>query len=296
MPPERSSNAPPDEGDLFSQLFDVSPIPMVVSRLADHTVIAINRRTSEIFDIAPSEAVGVRVSDYYVNPSERQQLAAHVLREGRADNLRIQLRRRNGETFWALAAARLVTSGGEPAVLTVFTDISGQVAAEEALEASRQRLAAQSQALTGLMARYANPGERFEDRLRLVLVVAARTLQVGRLSMWRYTAERDAIRCLAMCAPGLDQQYAGTLIYRRDVPAYFEALDRERVIAAADARTDPRTREFTASYLDPNHIGAMMDVPLHQDDATVGVLCAEHVGGSRVWTVDEQNFAIATAN
>ena len=40
----------------------------------------------------------------------------------------------------------------------------------------------------------------------------------------------------------------------------------------------------------------MLDVPLRHDNATVGVLCAEHVGGARRWTVDEQNFAISVAN
>jgi hypothetical protein len=40
----------------------------------------------------------------------------------------------------------------------------------------------------------------------------------------------------------------------------------------------------------------MLDVPLRHDNATVGVLCAEHIGGVREWTVDEQNFAISVAN
>ena len=40
----------------------------------------------------------------------------------------------------------------------------------------------------------------------------------------------------------------------------------------------------------------MLDVPLREDDRTVGVLCAEHVGTAREWTVDEQNFAISVAN
>ena len=42
--------------------------------------------------------------------------------------------------------------------------------------------------------------------------------------------------------------------------------------------------------------GAMLDVPLRQADAVHGVLCLEHVGSRRTWTVDEQNFAISTAN
>jgi PAS domain S-box-containing protein len=83
----------------------------------------------------------------------------------------------------------------------------------------------------------------------------------------------------------------------RDVaPSYFEALEHERVIAASDVASDSRTREFLETYLEANGIGAMLDVPLRQNRTTIGVLCAEHVGGPRLWTVDEQNFAISTAN
>src|SRR5262249_52305954 len=89
---------------------------------------------------------------------------------------------------------------------------------------------------------------------------------------------------------------SGAVLPREVAPAYFDALEHERVIAAADAGTDPRTREFLESYLKPNGIGAMLDVPLRQNNATVGVLCAEHVGDARTWTIDEQNFAISTAN
>ena len=83
---------------------------------------------------------------------------------------------------------------------------------------------------------------------------------------------------------------------REDCPPYFDALEAERVIAAHDARTDPRTSGFTAGYLDPNGIGAMLDVPVRYAGGTRGVLCAEHVGGARTWTLDEQNFAISVAN
>jgi GAF domain-containing protein len=68
------------------------------------------------------------------------------------------------------------------------------------------------------------------------------------------------------------------------------------VVEAHDAQNDPRTSGFTAGYLIPNRIGAMLDVPLRRDNQIVGVLCAEHVGGTRAWTVDEQNFAVAVSN
>ncbi|MEQ1757260.1 MAG: ATP-binding protein [Vicinamibacterales bacterium] len=169
-------------------------------------------------------------------------------------------------------------------------------AAEEALQASEQRLAAQSQALTSLTARYADLDDPFDERLRDILVVSARALQVSRLSMWRFDEERQSIRCVSMFHSGAGRHESGALLMRHEAPAYFAALEGERVVAASDAQTDPRTREFLTTYLFPNSIGAMLDVPLRQNKVTVGVLCAEHIGGPRTWAIDEQNFAIATAN
>src|SRR5262249_18257486 len=88
----------------------------------------------------------------------------------------------------------------------------------------------------------------------------------------------------------------GLSLPRDRYPEYFAALERDRLIAANDAHVDARTREFCKDYLVPNGIGAMLDVPLHQDDVAVGVLCLEHVGGERGWLADERNFALSVAN
>ena len=60
-------------------------------------------------------------------------LAEPLEREGKADNVLLELRQPKGGTFWARASARLMTWEGEPAVLTVFDDISEQLTAERAL-------------------------------------------------------------------------------------------------------------------------------------------------------------------
>ena len=280
----------------LAQLFDVSPFPAVVSRLRDHTVLAINQRTSEVVGIAQRDAAGVPVTDYYYDPAERLELAERLRRGGRADSYRVRIRRADGEPLWVIASSRLVTWHDEPAVLTVFHDISEQVAAEASLKASERRLVEQSDALTDLTARYTNPDERFADRLRSILAISARALHVERLGMWRFDDQRSSISCVGLYRTTPDAYGCGASLPRAAAPRYFDALERERVIAASDALTDPRTREFRDAYLVPNGIGAMLDVPLRHDNATVGVLCAEHAGGARVWTVDEQNFAIAAAN
>jgi len=289
------ASASPDDG-LFFQLFDASPFPAVVTRLADSRVLAINQRTSDLFGIPHDEAVGRHAPDYYVDPSERRRMAELVAREGRADDFRFELKRPEGGTFWASASARRVTFGGEPAVLVVFKDVTAEVEAERRLKASEERLVLQSQALTTLTAQHAVRHGSFAERLRTILKLAADTLDVNRLSLWRLAPDGQSIRCEGLCCLQPPDFSSGEVLAHADAPNYFAALEQERVIAARDARTDPRTRDFGESYLAPRGIGAMLDVPLRSGEQLRGVLCAEHVGGPRAWTVDEQNFVIATAN
>jgi PAS domain S-box-containing protein len=168
--------------------------------------------------------------------------------------------------------------------------------AAESLAASECRLGVQSDALTELTARYTNPGEQFGDRLRSILEIAARAIDVERLSMWEFDARHSLIRCVGLHLRNGNRYESGAVLPRIVAPVYFEAIERERVVAANDAQTDPRTREFRDSYLVPHNIGAMLDVPLQGNNHRLGVLCAEHVGGTRAWTVDEQNFAISVGN
>jgi PAS domain S-box-containing protein len=167
--------------------------------------------------------------------------------------------------------------------------------AERALVATEQRLTAQSAALTQLMARYADSPGSLDEQIRGILGVAARTLDADRVGMWQIDRTRERIVCVDLYERWLDRHESGQALTRVSAPRYFEALDTERVIDAQDARTDPRTSEFKASYLVPNAIRSMLDVPLRRNGITVGVLCAEHTS-LRAWTPDEQHFAIAIAH
>ncbi len=282
--------------DPYLQLFASSPFPAVVSRLDDFRVVAVNHSAAELVGVSPADAIGQPVSGYYVDPQQRQELIERVRRDGRADNVRLHIRRARGEPLWVLAAIRVIDWDGVPAALTVFHDISEQLAAEASLRANERRLAAQSDALTDLTTRYTSPGESFEQRLRGILPLAAGALRVERLSLWRFTDDRSAIRCDGLYCLSTDRHDSGLVLHRRDAPEYFSAIERERVVEAHDAQNDVRTAGFTAGYLIPNRIGAMLDVPLRHDNQTVGVLCAEHVGGPRAWTIDEQNFVAAVSN
>ncbi|MGE5813178.1 MAG: GAF domain-containing protein, partial [Acidobacteriota bacterium] len=291
---------------LFRHLFDSSPFPAVVTRLSDSAVLAINQRTSDRFGFSAADAARVSPRRFYVDGTQRDAILERVRRGDAVDGVLVQFRSGTGELFWALVSARRVTYHKHQSMLAVFYDVSERIKAEEALRVSEQRLAAQSEALTELTARQTGAAAgvaghpaalpSFEGRIKTILETCAQTLGVGRVSIWELDESRESIRCqLQVHGDGQGHEH-GAVLYRRDLPRYFQALEHERFIAATDARTDPRTSEFTGSYLVPNGIGAMFDVPLRHEDTLHGVLCVEHVGGPRNWSVDERNFMVSVAN
>nr|MDJ0637057.1 PAS domain S-box protein [Xenococcaceae cyanobacterium MO_188.B29] len=76
----------------------------------------------------------------------------------------------------------------------------------------------------------------------------------------------------------------------------FQTLESEEIVAAEDAQNDHRTQEFRETWLIPHNITSMMDVPIRSGGKTVGVICHEHVGSPRYWTIEEQNFASSLAH
>ena len=285
------------EASLLVELFDNSPVPLVVTSLVRDQILAVNRRSEEVFGMRRDEAIGGSVTTFYSNPADRQVILQAIRETGRLANHPLELRHPSGRIVSVLFNSRRIVWYGEPAIIGAFVDLTAQRDAERALATSEARLTGQSRALTALTERSIAKHESLEDRVNEILRSAAATLDVARLSVWRFNRETDEIECVSLHQrTGTVRDGVGTRVGRQVSPAYFAALEAERVIEAHDARTDPRTSGFTDGYLVPNGIGAMLDVPLREAGGTRGVLCAEHVGGPRTWTVDEQNFAISVAN
>ena len=278
----------------FERIFNNSPIPLFVTSLADGRVLAANESAILQFGLKGIDPKGLKSPDFYVNPTERDQFAERLKKEGRATHL-VQLRTLAGKPFWAAVSSQKMMHDNSPSILTAIQDVTDQIGAERALRESEQRLTEQSAQLTTLMERQA-ANDVLEDRVPEILESCGHTIKARRSSMWQFSDDRSAIHCVDLYDSETRQHTSGSIVRRADFPAYFSAMEHARLIAADDAHHDPSTREFSGPYLAPNGIGAMLDIPLHQNGTVTGVMCLEHVGGSRHWTAEEQNFALSVAN
>lgn len=121
-------------------------------------------------------------------------------------------------------------------------------------------------------------------------------LGVERASIWLYNADGTSIVCADLFEASKRLHSKGVELKASAFPSYFRFLLEERTLPAHDAHTDPSTFEFSASYLTPLGITSMLDAPVRRHGKMIGVICHEHVGPRRHWSLEEETFAGAVAD
>lgn len=134
------------------------------------------------------------------------------------------------------------------------------------------------------------------SNLRRVTSFCAYHLKAARVGIWRLSDNNSRLYCQMLFDTHICTQEPALEILEKDHPAYFDAIDKNRVIAANDAMNDRLTASLKTQYLEPLGITALMDVSLRQAGKTVGIVCVEHVGPVREWHQDELDFVVSIAD
>jgi PAS domain S-box-containing protein len=288
--------------DRHRALFDAS-LDAIVTMDALGRITEFNPAAERLFGYHRTEAVGQIMAELIIPPMDRDRHAcglARYLRTGEAAILgrrvEVSALRRDGTLFPVELSIHRV-GRGEPPVFTGFIrDISDRLQVTRELQASEDRSRRQRTAMTRLIQDERLYHGDLATALRQITETVAATLNVARVSVWRYGGDRSVLRALDLYELPTNRHSEGTELSAAAVPAYFQAMEQQEVVAASDARHDPRTCEFAEAYLIPLGITSMMDARIHLDGALHGVLCLEHIGTPRDWTPEDQTFTVAVAN
>lgn len=126
--------------------------------------------------------------------------------------------------------------------------------------------------------------------------IISETLNVSRSSFWIFNEDEEVLFCDKLLLDkkvdfeDLNNGNKDKLLKRIDFPTYFEAMLNEPYIIANDALSHEYTNCFKDSYLIPNKIYSLLDVPIFHKGKVIGVLCQEETNKYRNWEASEVSF------
>lgn len=219
-----------------------------------------------------------------------------------------------------LAAVRLVSGSGDPLgafglvlppghpVLPADLDVQRLAASlarlaierhrtDVGFQESTARLRDANDALLRLARSEAISGGNLAAALGEITESAARTVQADRVTVWLLDEGTAILRKLhEYAAP---PRTASLAVEHRlaDLPRYLDAISRERLLAIADSRQDPRLQEFhrpTAAELPPPR--ARLDAGVRLRGRLAGILVLESDRPPRAWKSEEELVAGSLAD
>ncbi len=175
-------------------------------------------------------------------------------------------------------------------------DITNRKQMQEALQIRDNSRRKQSQTLVQIARSKTFQEGNLNAAVKEITEAAARTLFVQRVGVWLYNEDHSAIKCIDLYDLRTDEHTCGVSLLKASYPAYFQALEAERSIAAHDAVNDIRTQELSESYLSTLGITSLLGAPIWLGGRLVGVVSHEHLDEVRQWTLEEENFASSIAD
>lgn len=279
---QKQDNLPFSELSQLRRFFGLS-LDMLAIADAKGSLQRVNPAMERALGYSEDELLATPILDI-VHPEDRADIRLEFarLRRGKAITYcESRFLTRGGETVWIAWSCYPALEEG--AYYAVGREITPQ-------RSTQDRLRRQQQVLSELMNHPAIQDGDLPRALRVIAEMAARTMGVERVSAWRYSEDRTHITCQEFHERATGVHGSGDVLWARDYPAYFEALASDRVMVVSDAVQDPRTCELS-EYFAAHGISSVMDVPIRVGGELRGILCHEHVGPARQWTVDEEAFA-----
>ncbi|MBD2431206.1 MULTISPECIES: PAS domain S-box protein [Fischerella] len=185
---------------------------------------------------------------------------------------------------------------GQKMQLVSLGDITEHKRVEEALQKRENCLRKQSKTLVQLAKSKTLQQGDLSAALREITEAAAQTVEVDRVSVWLYNSDHSKVECVDLYDTITKRHSCGMSLLKANFPAYFQALEEQRSIAAHDACNDDRTQELSEPYLSAFGIASVLNAPIWLGGRLVGVVCHEHIGRIRQWTLEEENFAGSIAD
>ncbi|MDA5560788.1 GGDEF and EAL domain-containing protein [Exiguobacterium sp. MMG028] len=127
-----------------------------------------------------------------------------------------------------------------------------------------------------------------QEATRYMCEIVADMLAVDTVSIWHFDSSYRSISCQVAYSHEKGTHYPKLTIHRNLAPDYFDALQKDRVLAIEDVRNHPCVKElYTDYFVEGQRIRSMLDAPIYANNRVKGVICCETFL-PREWTYLEE--------
>ncbi|MBN4002143.1 PAS domain S-box protein [Nostoc sp. LPT] len=265
----------------------------------DGLITFVNPAVKQIYGYEPQEMIGRALIDF-ISPTQvaQDKVAFERVLQGKSifEHETSCVAKDGTLLYLMLNAIALRNEEGQVIGMTgTASNITQRRGVEKLLQESAIKLRNHNLVLTQLAQNQTLYQGDLKAALSKITETAVKNIGMERASVWLYDKTGIKIQCFDLFEGSCNQHSEGLLLSAADYPVYFTALQQDQPIAADDAHTDPRTKEFSAFYSRLN-ITSILDTPVRLEGKTVGVLCLEAVGTTHHWTLEDQNFARSLGN
>ncbi|UZN06257.1 PAS domain S-box protein [Leptospira santarosai] len=284
--------------DLFEMIFEMNPDTITINDLRNETYIQVNERFSEMLQYSKEEVVGKTPVELEIwNDDQERTKVITVLREdGIIRDYEIQFKKKGGEIVDTLFSARRVKIGDSSIVIAIIRDITQQKFASREREEQARRIALHAQALMEMATDSEFASGNLESGMKKITLMVSEVANCDRVSIWIFHKENPSLWTLFAGWDRREQTYMKRMeLDMSSYPNYYQTIQRDRFVDAADVVNDPRTAELTATYSVPHEISSLLDAPFFLRGKIKGVICLEHRGEQRRWKGYEKQFVVTVA-
>ncbi|MEP6473346.1 MAG: ATP-binding protein [Gemmatimonadota bacterium] len=193
--------------------------------------------------------------------------------------------RKDGSVYPVEVTLQYSTVDDPPVFVAVAEDVSSRSRVRE-LNDRLRRFGLTEQQLLG------HGGQT--PALQALTEMACEALLVTRSVVWQLRPDR--LTCLDRFDRRTGLHDHGGVVLRSEQATYFTAVEQGEVIAAPEARTDPRLRDLVDSSPERRLVTSALDVPIRTAGRVAAVMSFQHTGAPRHWSAEEQSFAVSVAD
>lgn len=267
--------------------------PMLISNVADGRILYANELLAELVAVPLADLLVQGTPDFYVRTEDRTAVVGQIRTVGSVTSYELELKRSNGEHFWALLSARLFNYQNAPAILTTLIDITERKQAQEVLRRNEQEVqeSLRMQQVLHEVNLELSQAATLDELFRQVVYLGNKRLKLERFALNLYDEARD----LFTGTYGIDRngnlndEYGPEFVTPiPDTVAYFRD-GQQRIRIQEDCDLWDNAEEVVGK-------GWLVTTPLRQGNKLIGVLFTDNLISQEPLSPYLQDLLIAYGN